>query len=96
MLRCFNLCMSKLNQTEFIQREKKFNCGMSFENQLLISNHASFIVVALHSGTSETRLPMTWATYGIQVWNAQIIKVRHNAASSVGAAEIVGGRLANV
>lgn len=43
-----------------------------------------------------TWLSTTWATYGVQVWNAQIVEVRHNAAPSVGAAEIVGGRLANV
>lgn len=69
---------------------------MSFPNQVLISNHASFIAVALHSGTSDTRLSMTRATYGVQVWNAQLVEVRHNAAPSVGAAEIVSGRLANV
>lgn len=43
-----------------------------------------------------TALGDTWATYGVQVWNAQIVEVRHNAAPSIGAAEIVGGRLANV
>lgn len=43
-----------------------------------------------------TLLSTTRATYGVQVWNAQIVEVRHNAAPSVGAAEIVGGRLANV
>lgn len=63
---------------------------------MLISNHASFIDVVLHSGTGDTRLSTTRATYGVQVWNAQIVEVRHNAAPSVGAAEIVCGRLANV
>lgn len=66
------------------------------ENHVLISIHASFIAVALHSVTGDSRLPTTRATYGVQVWNAQIIEVRHNAAPSVGATEIVGGRLANV
>lgn len=36
------------------------------------------------------------ATYGIQIWNAQIIKVRHDAASSVGAAEIISSWFTNV
>lgn len=36
------------------------------------------------------------ATYSVQIWNAQIIEVRHNAASSVGAAEIISSRLAYI
>lgn len=39
---------------------------------------------------------LSLATYSVQIWNAQIIKVRHNAASSVGAAEIISSRLTNV
>lgn len=64
---------------------------MSFENQVLIFNHASFIAAALHSRKGDARLPTAWRTYTVQVWNAQIVEVRHNAAPPVGAAEIVGG-----
>lgn len=39
---------------------------------------------------------LSLATYSVQIWNAQIIEVRHNAAPSVGAAEIISSRLTNV
>lgn len=46
MLQYFHICKSK--SIHFFKGEKK-ECGMSFENQVLFSNHASIIPVALHS-----------------------------------------------